>query len=100
MSWRQSAACLGKDPELFFPIGRSGLAASQVKEAKTVCGGCPVVSPCLTWALKAGVDHGVWGGWTAEERRASKRRRARIRVVRDRSAALQLPPVPPPNLSF
>lgn len=81
MSWRQSAACLSQDPELFFPVGTSGPAVRQVEEAKGVCRRCPVVSECLTWALEVGVDHGVWGGQTEEERRALKRR-ARTRASR------------------
>ena len=84
MDWRHAAACLAEDPELFFPLGTTGPAVFQVEEAKTVCRRCPVVSNCLAWALTAGVDHGVWGGYTEEERRALKRRRVRIR-----------PPAPP-----
>jgi WhiB family redox-sensing transcriptional regulator len=41
-----------------------------------------VISECLTWALEVGVDHGVWGAQTEEERRAIKRRRARTRASR------------------
>ena len=80
--WRESAACLDGDPELFFPVGTVGPAIFQVEEAKTVCRRCPVVSECLTWALEAGVEHGIWGGQTEEERRAIRRRRARLRVRR------------------
>jgi WhiB family redox-sensing transcriptional regulator len=79
VSWRESAACLNRDPELFFPVGTSGPAVLQVHKAKTVCQRCAVVSECLTWALEAGVEHGVWGGQTEEERRALRRRRARTR---------------------
>jgi WhiB family transcriptional regulator, redox-sensing transcriptional regulator len=82
VSWRQSAACLGGDPELFFPVGTSGPAVLQVEAAKAVCRGCPVAAPCLTWALDAGVEHGVWGGLTEEERRALRRRRSRVRISR------------------
>ena len=70
MSWYAYAACVGKNPELFFPIGTSGPALMQLKQAKAVCGGCPVQSVCLEWAVLAGIDHGVWGGLSEDERRA------------------------------
>ena len=77
MDWRDRAACLDEDPELFFPIGSTGPAVHQEIEAKQVCGRCPVREQCLTWALEAGQDHGVWGGLTEDERRSLKRRRSR-----------------------
>jgi WhiB family redox-sensing transcriptional regulator len=82
MSWRENAACLSEDPELFFPIGTTGASVLQVQEAKAVCRHCPVLGPCLTWALEVGVEHGVWGGQTEEERRGLRRRRARARTSR------------------
>ncbi len=78
MDWRHRAACRDEDPELFFPVGTSGPALTQVAEAKAVCHRCPVASDCLAWALATGQDAGVWGGMSEEERRALKRRRARI----------------------
>ena len=83
MNWRHLAACLKEDPELFFPIGVSRPVRAQVRKAKEVCAGCPVRDPCLRWALETGVDHGVWGGLSEEERRSMKRRTAR------RAAALR-----------
>ena len=43
MDWRDRAACLDVDPELFFPIGNTGPALAQIDEAKAVCRTCPVV---------------------------------------------------------
>lgn len=63
------AACRDEDADLFFPVGNSGPALTQIAEAKAVCTECPVQSACLTWALEHGQDHGVWGGMTARERR-------------------------------
>ena len=80
--WHDDATCFGEDPELFFPVGTNGPAVWQAQEAKTVCRRCPVAAPCLTWALENGVEHGIWGGHTEEERRALRRRRARGRVRR------------------
>lgn len=77
--WRDSAACLGEDPELFFPIGNTGPAVLQIEEAKAVCRRCDVVETCLRWALDTQQDAGVWGGLSEDERRALKRRTSRAR---------------------
>ncbi len=79
MDWRSKAACLTVDPELFFPIGNTGSAITQVAEAKAVCRECEVVSVCLQWAIDNNQDSGVWGGMSEEERRSLKRRAARAR---------------------
>jgi WhiB family redox-sensing transcriptional regulator len=82
MDWRHRAACIEEDPELFFPVGNSGPALTQIAEAKAVCRRCPVSSDCLTFALEVGLDAGVWGGMSEDERRALKRRsRAQARIV-------------------
>lgn len=73
MSWYQYAACQGEDPELFFPVGESGPAQLRLRQAKRVCASCPVQSLCLEWAILAGVDHGVWGGLSEDERRQLRR---------------------------
>ena len=80
MNWRQQAACLNQDPELFFPIGSTGPSVVQVDKAKRVCSGCSVRDACLRWALDTGVDHGIWGGLSEDERRSLKRRTARTRI--------------------
>jgi len=51
MTWRNRAACLDEDPELFFPIGNTGPALLQIEEAKAVCRRCEVVETCLKWAI-------------------------------------------------
>lgn len=62
--WRDRAACLGADVELFHDPERE-------LEALAVCAGCPVTDPCLEAALAVpvGADVGVWGHTTVEERR-------------------------------
>ena len=52
----------------------------QIEEAKKICMRCVVREQCLSWALEAGQDHGVWGGLSEDERRAIKRRAARSRL--------------------
>ena len=66
--WRGGAACLNHDPDLFFPEGTAGPALRQVDQAKQVCQSCPVLTPCLGFALRHDVAFGIWGGATAEER--------------------------------
>lgn len=75
------AACLGEDPELFFPIGNTGPAILQIEEAKKVCQRCDVREQCLQWALESSKDHGVWGGMSEDERRALKRKMGRRSVI-------------------
>ena len=82
MDWRNAAACIDEDPELFFPIGTTGPAIEQVERAKSICRRCPVAEPCLEWALQTNQDAGVWGGLSEDERRALKRRTARARRAR------------------
>jgi len=79
MTWRNHAACLDEDPELFFPIGNTDPALLQTEEAKAVCRRCEVVETCLKWAIDSRQDAGVWGGLSDDERRALKRREARVR---------------------
>lgn len=77
--WRHRAACRDEDPELFFPVGNTGLALLQIDEAKSVCRRCALMETCLSWALETGQDAGVWGGMAEDERKALKRKVARNR---------------------
>jgi len=79
MDWRDKAACLTVDPELFFPVGNTGPAVDQIEKAKTVCATCTVTEICLQYALESSQDSGVWGGLSEDERRALKRPAARAR---------------------
>jgi WhiB family redox-sensing transcriptional regulator len=79
VTWRDRAACLGEDPELFFPEGSTGPALLQIEEAKIVCRRCEVTETCLNWAVQSGQHAGVWGGLSEDERRALKGRNARSR---------------------
>lgn len=79
MEWLRSAACVGEDPELFFPVGTTGPALRDVADAKSVCARCPVTVQCLSFALSSGQTSGVWGGTCEEERDAL------LRTARDDS---------------
>lgn len=85
-TWRDRAACLDEDPERFFPTDIESHGPLTV-EAKAFCRVfCQVADECLAWALRHGIDHGVWGGATPAERRGYRRRRERV-------LAEQFPPV-------
>ena len=73
-AWRRTAACRTEDPDLFFPVGSTGMAADQIVRAKAVCALCPVRSACLTFALTSNQEFGVWGGCDEDERRLLRRR--------------------------
>jgi len=72
-AWMDRAACTGLDPDLFHPIS---LAAAAYEDARKVCASCPVAEHCLDYALAHRIDHGVWGGHTAPERRRLRRTEA------------------------
>ena len=66
--WRSQAVCAQTDPDLWFSPG-----AVEHREAKRICRECPVRRQCLSYAMEAPVDHGVWGGMTERERRRHRR---------------------------
>lgn len=43
---------------------------------KTICEGCPVIVPCLDYAISNRIVFGVWGGMSPAERRRVRRRNA------------------------
>ena len=75
-AWRDHALCRDTDPELFFPVGTTGIAVVAIDHAKRVCEQCTVTEECLEFALDTNQDSGVWGGLSEEERRAIRRQRA------------------------
>ena len=77
--WRLLASCRSTDPDLFFPVGSTGLAIEQIESAKEVCAACPVNGPCLEFALATNQDSGIWGGTSEEERRSLRRQWLRQR---------------------
>lgn len=69
--WRQSAACRGRAPWMFFP-GRGDVKG--IAAAKRVCASCIVRDACLD-AHRDERD-GIYGGLTAGERRTLRRETA------------------------
>lgn len=58
-----SALCAQTDADTFFP-GKGG----SLREAKRICGVCPLLAECLEYALTHHV-YGVWGGTSISDRR-------------------------------
>lgn len=76
--WMEDAACRDTDPNLFFPVGTTGLAVEQAQNAKSVCQKCIAQIACLDYAIDNRIDHGIWGGKTEEERRDIIRQRKNL----------------------
>lgn len=66
-------ACMGVDPETFFPAPGDKKTADY---AKAVCRSCPVRLRCADQG--DGNDFGVWGGTTERERARKQRRRTDV----------------------
>lgn len=63
--WMAEGACLGADPEAWFPEVRH---TDEHRRALAVCARCPVRHECFQYAM----DHkllGIWGGTTHHQRR-------------------------------
>ena len=73
--WRDRAACRNSDPDLFFPVGSTGVAVEEIRAAKALCGTCEVRERCLAFALETNQESGIWGGASEEERRRLRRER-------------------------
>ncbi|MCU7823866.1 WhiB family transcriptional regulator [Kitasatospora sp. DSM 101779] len=64
------AACLGVDPDLFFPdhdTDPDGAAFAELR-AKQICGTCPVRAACLDAAIARRERHGIFGGLNSAQR--------------------------------
>jgi WhiB family transcriptional regulator, redox-sensing transcriptional regulator len=57
-------ACKDVDTNLFFSELKS-----KIEKAKTICNSCPVKSECLEFALNDGIEFGIFGGATPQERK-------------------------------
>ena len=72
--WRERGRCKGADPSVFYPEDDEDPAEA----AKAICRLCMVREGCFEHAIVMRERIGVWGGYTAKERR---------RVVRQRRKA-------------
>ena len=71
--WRDYASCRDTDPDLFFPVGSTGVALDQIKSAKIICKTCEARIECLEFALVTNQEAGIWGGTAEDERRALRK---------------------------
>lgn len=88
--WQASAACIGYDPELWYP---EDWDTSSKLKAKKICSGCPVRQECREFALgdPAG-EWGLWGGQSARTRmniRREQGRRIRCERADERHATIR-----------
>ena len=71
-NWREQAACLGMDSNLFFP---ESMQDETAWAARRVCRDCPVAEICLRDALVTEDRHGIRGGLSPTQRTALKKGR-------------------------
>lgn len=53
-------------PDLFFPEHYANVW--DVKIARDMCSGCPIVAQCAEYGIKNELEHGIYGGLTVRER--------------------------------
>jgi WhiB family redox-sensing transcriptional regulator len=72
-AWQGKAACRGPQAVVFFPpstFERKEHKLARESRAKAICSDCPVIEPCLEFAVRIREPHGIWGGRNEVERRA------------------------------
>lgn len=80
-------------PDLWFPDsetnsdGRDAIPMME-KAAKRICADCKVRVQCLQWAF-SNEKFGIWGGYTAEERRTFKEAGYAVRRLAQKRAKRQ-----------
>lgn len=82
--WHARASCHpdnGHDPALWFPETSGGRSKGDIdarelatREARRICGTCPVIRECRDYANQNIEPHGVWGG--VDRERNQKRKQA------------------------
>lgn len=82
LAWHDEAACRHSDPDAFFPELEHPGSLPMVRR---ICGGCPVRTQCLDYALARPELVGIWGGLTTRERH--RHRAANSREGAGREAA-------------
>jgi WhiB family redox-sensing transcriptional regulator len=71
-AWQVRAACRGPQAVVFFPPStaeRKDEKQAREARARAICNDCPVIEPCLEFAVSIREPHGIWGGRTEAERR-------------------------------
>lgn len=76
--WWSAAQCRREHAAYFFPPAHHESReekSAREDEARAICAACPVVAPCLDFAIQVQEPHGIWGGLNELERRRVARRR-------------------------
>lgn len=71
-AWMNAANCVGDSADLTTTAGRATI--------ERLCGRCSVRGECLEYAVANGIEHGVWGGLRAEDRKRAGLRPAERRL--------------------
>ena len=69
VEWMSDAACLGMDVNMFFPTEGQNISS----EVKALCNSCKVKTDCYIYAEQYYIDHGTFGGMSAQQRKDSRR---------------------------
>lgn len=80
-NWWPRAACLGLNPDLFFPAGNN---ETVHPEAAATCARCRVRDPCLEYTLLDPELRGIWAGTTTSERKSIRNARKQAQPDSDR----------------
>ncbi len=78
--WHQHAACRGMT-ELMYPS-----QGDDVRPAIAICNRCPVIEPCLEYALDNVERFGIWAGLSEKPRRRLRSQRRQAATTEERSA--------------
>ena len=73
--WRERAACLGVDSDIFFPAQKGGRPEVRSPQAVEICSTCQVREPCAEFAQTRRVAFGIWAGQGAAFHRKEANRR-------------------------
>jgi len=57
----------GIDPDMFFPDNKQE-TAEVIHALRKICGQCVHRKECFTYAIREGINHGIWAGSLPEER--------------------------------
>jgi WhiB family redox-sensing transcriptional regulator len=52
----------------------------ETREAKAICGTCPVLKECFTYGVVSAQPYGIWGGTSAEDRKDMKSKRRKYKT--------------------
>lgn len=90
LAWMDYAACAEVGGDLHFPE-----KGGSVRQAKQVCRACEVRAECLDYALRTAQVFGIWGGMSAPERYALRRRQQASPVPQPSKEAALCTSLPP-----